>query len=342
MDMIPQIMEGIAKGIKTLYGLNMEADKVALQPTRKEFEGDYTIVVFPFTKVARKPPETIGKELGAYLTENLNIIHSFNVIKGFLNLSIKKTLWINFLEKIAATENYGKKAPTDKKVMVEFCSPNTNKPLHLGHIRNILLGWSISKIYEALGYKVIKTQIINDRGIAICRSMLAWQRFGNGETPKSAGLKGDHFVGKYYVKFSRVFNKEYAEWQMTDAAKKIYAEKKKGDQNKASFFKAWKNDYFNEYSYLGRDAKTMLIKWEANDPQVRALWKKMNAWVLAGFEETYESLRVHFDKLYYESNTYLLGKELIERGLAEGIMHRDGKRVWTNLENLGLAKKNNY
>ena len=223
--------------------------------------------------------------------------------------------------------------------MVEFSSPNTNKPLHLGHIRNILLGWANTKIYEALGYEVIKVQIVNDRGIAICRSMLAWQRFGNGETPETAGIKGDHLVGKYYVKFNTEFMKEYAEWQMTDQAKGVYEVKKKEGQDEAIFFKAYKNDYFNEYSYLGRDAKAMLVKWEAEDPEVRALWKQMNGWVLSGFDETYEKLGVEFDKLYFESDTYLLGKELIEKGLQEGVLFKEGKRVWTDLSNIGMAQK---
>jgi arginyl-tRNA synthetase len=339
MNILDQIVTSVVAGVQTLYGQEIAPEKVALSPTRKEFEGDYTIVVFPFTRAAKKKPEAIGEELGNYIVENAANIASFNVIKGFLNLSIDKKYWIDLLEDIAATENYGKQAPRGQKIMVEFSSPNTNKPLHLGHIRNILLGWSTTKIYEAIGYEVIKVQIVNDRGIAICRSMLAWERFGEGETPESAGLKGDHFVGKYYVRFNTEFQKEYAEWQMTEQAKEVYESKKKPDQDPTDFFKAYKNEYFNEYSYLGRDAKAMLVKWEAEDPAIRALWKKMNGWVLKGFDETYQKLGVDFDKLYFESDTYLLGKELIDKGLNEGILFKDGKRVWTDLENIGLAKK---
>ena len=339
MNILAQIANDVATGVKDLYGQETPAEKVALSPTRKEFEGDYTVVVFPYTKAAKKKPADIGEDLGKYLVANSANIAAYNVINGFLNLTIANTYWTNLLETIAENEDYGKKPANGKKIMVEFSSPNTNKPLHLGHIRNILLGWANTKIYEANGYEVIKVQIVNDRGIAICRSMLAWQRFGNGETPENSGIKGDHLVGKYYVKFNTEFMKEYAEWQMTDEAKKVYEAKKKEGQDETAFFKAYKNDYFNEYSYLGRDAKEMLIKWEANDPEVRTLWKKMNGWVLKGFDETYEKLGVEFDKLYFESDTYLLGKELIEKGLQEGVLFKDGKRVWTDLSNIGMAQK---
>jgi len=339
MNILEQIAADVVAGVQTLYGQETPAEKVALSPTRKEFEGDYTVVVFPYTKAAKKKPAEIGEDLGQYLVENSANIAAYNVINGFLNLSIAPSYWTNLLEEVAVNDTYGKKASNGKKIMVEYSSPNTNKPLHLGHIRNILLGWASSKIYAAAGYEVIKVQIVNDRGIAICRSMLAWQLFGDDETPESAGIKGDHFVGKYYVKFNTEFVKEYAEWQKTDEAKSVFAAKKKDGQDDVAFFKAYKNDYFNEYSYLGRDAKAMLVKWEANDPEVRALWKKMNGWVLGGFDKTYESLGVVFDKLYFESDTYLLGKELIEKGLKEGILFKDGKRVWTDLSNIGMQKK---
>ncbi|MEM6321567.1 MAG: arginine--tRNA ligase [Bacteroidota bacterium] len=339
MNILDSIAKGVVEGVKTLYGQEVAAEKVALSPTRKEFEGDYTVVVFPYTKAARKKPVDIGEELGTYLFANLPNISGYNVINGFLNLSVASTYWTNLLESISANNQYGKKAPNGKKIMIEYSSPNTNKPLHLGHIRNILLGWSSSKIYEAIGYEVIKVQIVNDRGIAICRSMLAWERFSNGETPESTGLKGDHFVGKYYVKFNTEFVKEYETWQQTEVAKGVYEVKKKEGQDEAAFFKAYKNDYFNEYSELGQTAKEMLVQWEANDPKVRALWRKMNGWVLGGFDETYEKLGVTFDKLYFESDTYLLGKELIEKGLAEDVMQKDGKRVWADLSNIGMEKK---
>lgn len=339
MNILQQITEGVAAGVNTLYNEVIDLEKVALSPTRKEFEGDYTVVVFPYTRAAKKKPDAIGEELGTYLVENLPNIEAFNVIKGFLNLSIKKSYWVDLLEQVALQDNYGQQPTNGKKIMIEFSSPNTNKPLHLGHIRNILLGWSSSMIYEAAGYEVIKVQIVNDRGIAICRSMLAWELFGEGETPESSGLKGDHFVGKYYVKFNTEFVKEYTEWQLTEEAKSVFEDKKKDGQDEAAFFKAYKNDYFNEYSYLGRDAKAMLVKWEANDPKVRALWRKMNDWVLGGFDKTYDSLGVSFDKLYFESDTYLLGKELIEKGLKAGVLFKEDKRVWTELENIGLSKK---
>lgn len=339
MNILAQIEADVVTGVQTLYGQETPAEKVALSPTRKEFEGDYTVVVFPYTKAAKKKPADIGEDLGQYLVEHSPNIAAYNVINGFLNLSIAPSYWTNLLEEIALDDNYGKKTANGKKIMVEYSSPNTNKPLHLGHIRNILLGWSNSKIYEAIGYEVIKVQIVNDRGIAICRSMLAWERFGAGETPENSSIKGDHLVGKYYVKFNTEFVKEYNEWQQTHEAKSVFATKKKEGQDEATFFKAYKNDYFNEYSYLGRDAKDMLVKWEANDPQVRALWKKMNGWVLAGFDQTYDKLGVTFDKLYFESDTYLLGKELIEKGLKEGVLFKDGKRVWTDLSNIGMQKK---
>lgn len=338
-NILTQIAEGVVAGVQALYGAEIAASKVALSPTRKEFEGDYTVVVFPYTRAAKKKPDAIGEELGSYLIKNYPNLDNFNVIKGFLNLSIKKQYWVNQLLAIANDENFGKTAPSDRRIMIEFSSPNTNKPLHLGHIRNILLGWSATKIYEAIGYEVIKVQIVNDRGIAICRSMLAWERFGEGATPESLGIKGDHLVGKYYVRFNTEFEKEYSHWQLSAEAKAVYHSKKKEDQDESNFFKAYRNDYFNEYSQLGRDAKEMLIKWEANDPEVRALWRKMNAWVLKGMDETYEKLGVNFDKLYFESDTYLLGKELIIKGLAEGVLFQDDKRVWTDLSSIGLGNK---
>lgn len=339
MNILEQIAADVVAGVQALYGQETPADKVALSPTRKEFEGDYTVVVFPYTKAAKKKPADIGDDLGKYLVENSPNISAYNVINGFLNLSVDSSYWTSLLENVAANDTYGQKAANGKKIMIEYSSPNTNKPLHLGHIRNILLGWSCSMIYQAAGYEVIKVQIVNDRGIAICRSMLAWQRFGDGETPESSGIKGDHLVGKYYVKFNTEFVKEYAEWQHTDEAKEVFNAKKKEGQDEAAFFKAYKNDYFNEYSYLGRDAKAMLVKWEASDPDVRTLWKKMNGWVLEGFDKTYDELGVTFDKLYFESNTYLLGKELIEKGLKSEVLFKEGKRVWTDLSNIGMQKK---
>ncbi len=339
MEIISIIQEGVKKGIKSLYESDISNNQITMNVTRKEFEGDYTVVVFPFTKIARKGPEQIANELGSFLVENVEEIAAFNVIKGFLNLSISNAFWIEFLEKASIDPQYGKAKPTGKKVMVEFSSPNTNKPLHLGHIRNILLGWSCSKILEAAGNEVIKVQIVNNRGIAICKSMLSWKKLAKGQTPESMGVKGDHFVGDYYVNYSKLYEAEYADWQKTEVANSVFENQKKEGQDMVSFFKEYKNDYFNEYSKLGKETKEMVLKWEANDPETLELWKTMNKWVLDGFDVTYDKLGVSFDKLYFESDTYLLGKEIIEKGLKAGILHKDGKRVWVDLENIGLGKK---
>jgi arginyl-tRNA synthetase len=339
MDIISVIQEGVIKAVKDLYGADINSKMITMNLTRSEFEGDYTVVVFPFTKMARKKPEAIAEELGNHIVENVTEIAAFNVIKGFLNLSISEAFWSQFLESAVENEQYGTHPSNGKKVMVEFSSPNTNKPLHLGHIRNILLGWSCSKILEAAGYEVIKTQIVNNRGIAICKSMLSWKKFANGATPESEGVKGDRMVGDYYVLFTRKYEEEYSNWQETEEAEKVYNEKKKEGQDKAAFFKAYKNDYFNEYSQLGKEAKEMLLKWENNDPETLELWKLMNSWVLGGFDETYNKLGVDFDKLYFESDTYLLGKEIIEEGIEKGVLNRDDKRVYIDLETKGLGRK---
>lgn len=340
MDITQIIQEGVVEGVKTLYDLDTTTDKIALSNTRKEFEGDYTVVVFPFTKAAKKSPVQIGEELGAFLIDKLPQLTSFNVIKGFLNLSVSEDYWRDFLLSISDAANYGYLPDNGQKVMVEFSSPNTNKPLHLGHIRNILLGWSTSKILAAAGYEVVRVQIVNDRGIAICKSMLAWKLFGAEDSPEAAGLKSDHFVGKYYVLFEQKFKEEYASWQASDVGQSIFADQAKEDQDQTAFFKAYKNTYFNEYSKLGKQAKQMLLDWEAGDAEVRSLWAKMNAWVYAGFEVTYDRLGVSFDKLYYESDTYLLGKETIDQGLSEGVFYKkeDGS-VWIDLTDVKLDHK---
>ncbi|MFN7116400.1 MAG: arginine--tRNA ligase [Saprospiraceae bacterium] len=334
------IQENVIHAIHTLYGQSVAPAQVQLAPTRKEFEGDYTLVTFPFTKLAGKKPEEVGEELGNFLVEQVAEIQSFNVIKGFLNLSVSDHFWINFLEDIYSEYNFGQHPANGKKVLVEFSSPNTNKPLHLGHIRNILLGWSCYKILQAAGYDVNRVQIVNDRGIAICKSMLAWQKYGNGATPESTGVKSDHFVGDYYVMFEQKFQEEYKAWQQSEAAKSIFENKKKADQDESIFFKEYKNTYFNELSQLGREAREMLLRWEAGDPETVALWKQMNGWVYHGFDETYHKLGVEFDKLYYESDTYLLGKDIIEDGLARGIFYKkpDGS-VWIDLTAAKLDHK---
>jgi len=340
MKIIETLLQAVAQGVKSLYDFDIPADKVTWNLTRKEFDGDYTIVVFPFTKAARKSPDAIGQELGEYIKEQIPEVTGFNVIKGFLNLELSDEFWADFLLKVAQKEDFGVHSSKGEKVLVEFSSPNTNKPLHLGHIRNILLGWSASRILEANGYEVIRVQIVNDRGIAICKSMLAWLQFGEGETPESSGTKGDHLVGKYYVLFESKFKKEYETWQQSEEGQALLKEKQKEKQSVEQFFKAYKNTYFNEYSALGKEAKEMLLKWEANDPEVRGLWEKMNSWVYSGFDQTYEKLGVWFDKLYFESQTYLLGKESIEKGLEDGIFYQkeDGS-VWIDLEDAKLDHK---
>lgn len=374
MNITDTIQSGVVQAVKSLYDANFTADSVNLSPTRKEFEGDYTVVVFPYTKIARKKPEQIGEELGQYLKDQVAEIADFNVIKGFLNLEVSDSFWTAFLDDIYAKEDFGRQPANGQKVMVEFSSPNTNKPLHLGHIRNILLGWSTSQILDAAGYEVVKVQVVNDRGIAICKSMLAWQRFGEGATPASTGQKPDHFVGHYYVKFEQAFKEEYKAWQDSEAGQQAFAswkadekavkkaekaleEKTRKAKGKAEregkafdpseytlekhfFGSIYKNTYFNEHSELGQAAKAMLLKWEAGDEEVIALWKQMNGWVYEGFDETYERLGVEFDKLYYESDTYLLGKDTIKAGLQDGVFYeKEDGSVWIDLTGAKLDHK---
>ncbi|MEL7119995.1 MAG: arginine--tRNA ligase [Bacteroidota bacterium] len=340
MNIIDIIKEGVIKAVHELYGAEITTDKITLNTTRREFEGDYTVVVFPFVKIAKKKPEQVGEELGQLLVQQVKEISSFNVVKGFLNLVVDDSYWMQFLNDIYENESYGQSPANGQMVMVEFCSPNTNKPLHLGHIRNILLGWSSYKILKAAGYEVVRVQIVNDRGIAICKSMLAWEKFSDGETPESSGMKSDHFVGKYYVLFEKKFQEEYKPWQQSEAGQAIFNEKAKEGHDEKAFFKAYKNTYFNEYSQLGAEAKEMLQKWEAGDEEVRALWTKMNNWVYEGFDKTFDRLKVEFDKLYYESNTYLLGKDVVEKGLDSGMFYKkpDGS-VWIDLEDAKLDHK---
>ena len=419
MNIIELIQGGIQKALMALYEAEIPHSKIIVNSTRKEFEGDYTVVTFPFAKAARKKPDAIAEELGEYLVKEMKEIDGYNVIKGFLNLVVSESFWIDFLQEAFKTPDFGQHQANGKKVLVEFSSPNTNKPLHLGHIRNILLGWSTSKILEAAGYEVARVQIVNDRGIAICKSMLAWQQFGEGTTPESTNTKGDHFVGKYYVLFEKKFKAEYKAWQATPDGTSLFenwasdeltvkkAEKaiaeakrkaiKKADEAKhkaireteetaqkaikgieasdekaiaevqsakqqaieeaeatrenainekdftltAYFFKeVFKNTYFNEYSPLGKAAKAMLLKWEAGDAETIALWQQMNNWVYKGFEATYKKMGVHFDKLYYESDTYLLGKDVIAKGLAEGIFYeKEDNSVWIDLTKEKLDHK---
>jgi arginyl-tRNA synthetase len=315
------------------FDLQISEQQVIVNLTRSEIEGDYTVVMFPFVKALKKSPDELGAILGPKIIEGSKYFSASNVVKGFLNFSLTEQYYLDTFKTISEDEYYGKSPKKNKNVIVEFCSPNTNKPLHLGHIRNILLGWSMSMILEELGYDVLKTQIINDRGIAVCKSMIAWQKYGNGATPESEGLKSDHFVGSYYVTFDKKIKEEYATWQSTSEAKDHYNLHKKDEQTEEQFFKDYKNRYFNEFSALGREAKEMLLKWEANDPDVIALWNKMNNWVYEGFETTYKALGVEFDKLYYESQTYLLGKEYIDKGLEGGTFYKkEDNSVWIDLE----------
>ena len=320
MNIEENISKAVVGAVKSLYGIEVAENGIQLQKTKSDFEGDITLVVFPFTKTARKQPEVIGNEIGQWLTENTDIVDKYNVIKGFLNLSISKDNWISTLNNIYNDNKYGIKEETPESplMMIEYSSPNTNKPLHLGHVRNNLLGYSISQIQKANGWKVVKTNIVNDRGIHICKSMLAWLKYGNGETPASTGMKGDHLIGKYYVEFDKHYKAELKELQAKGMSE---------DEAKAN-------------SSLMKEAQAMLLKWEQNDPEIRSLWQMMNEWVYAGFDETYKRLGVDFDKIYYESNTYLEGKEKVEEGLKKGIFYRreDGS-VWADLTSDGLDEK---
>ena len=340
MNIVTTIQEGVMAAVQALYGDSIAASDITMNLTRKEFEGDYTIVTFPFTRFAKKKPPEIAADLGEYLVAQLPAISRYNVVQGFLNLVVSDGFWKSFLLSEASRQDYGRQARKGQKVMIEYCSPNTNKPLHLGHVRNILLGWSCSRIYEAAGYEVVKVQIINDRGIAICKSMLAWQLFAAGSSPDSSGVKSDHFVGDYYVLFEQKFQEEYKAWQESAQGLSVLAAQRKPDQEAPEFFKAYKNQYFNDYSALGQKAREMLQRWESGDAETLALWRKMNGWVYEGFDETFQRLGVSFDKIYYESDTYLSGKDLVEKGLASGSFYRkeDGS-VWVDLTDAKLDHK---
>ena len=328
MTIEQQIITSAQAAVKELYGQEVPENLVQLQKTRSGFEGNLTLVVFPFLKISHKKPEDTAQDLGAYIKQNCEAIADFNVVKGFLNLVIDKKAWLSLLNEMNQNEKFGEKPVTENSplVMIEYSSPNTNKPLHLGHVRNNLLGWSLAQIMEANGNKVVKTNIVNDRGIHICKSMLAWLKYGNGETPETSGKKGDHLIGDYYVAFDWHYRAEVAELKA-----KYIAE---GMDEESAEKKA------KEESPLIKEAHEMLVKWEQNDSEVRALWKKMNDWVYAGFDETYKALGVGFDKIYYESNTYLVGKKKVEEGLAKGLFFRkDDNSVWADLTDEGLDQK---
>ena len=328
MNIEQRLIASVMNGVKALYGQEVPEKMVQLQKTKKEFEGHLTLVVFPFLRMSKKGPEQTAQEIGEYLKANEPMIAGYNVIKGFLNLTIASSAWVELLNTIQADKTYGITAATENSplVMIEYSSPNTNKPLHLGHVRNNLLGHALANIVAANGNKVVKTNIVNDRGIHICKSMLAWLKYGNGETPESSGKKGDHLIGDYYVAFDKHYKAEVKELMA-----KYQAEGMNEEEAKAKA---------EAESPLMKEAREMLVKWEANDPEVRALWKKMNDWVYAGFDETYQMMGVGFDKIYYESDTYLEGKEKVMEGLEKGFFYRkeDGS-VWADLTGEGLDHK---
>lgn len=324
-----QIASSVIASVKELYGQEVPMSMVQLQKTKSNFEGNLTLVVFPFLKISKQKPEDTAQAIGELLVRDCPAVANFNVVKGFLNLNIAKEAWVDLLNDIHADEKFGEKPVTEDSplVMIEYSSPNTNKPLHLGHVRNNLLGWSLAQIMEANGNKVVKTNIVNDRGIHICKSMLAWQKWGNGETPESSGKKGDHLIGDYYVAFDKHYRAE-----LTALKSKYMADEgldEETAENKAK-----------EESALMKEARAMLVKWEQGDKEVRTLWKKMNSWVYAGFDETYKALGVGFDKIYYESDTYLEGKAKVEDGLNRGLFFRkDDNSVWADLTKEGLDQK---
>ena len=321
MSVESTIQQSVADAVKALYGVDTPAGTIMLQTTKKEFEGNLTVVVFPWVKAARKAPEAVGTELGTWLKENCPTVAGFNVIKGFLNLVVDPQCFTATLRDIDEHESYGFTTPTEQSplVMVEYSSPNTNKPLHLGHVRNNLLGFSLSRILSACGNRVVKTNIVNDRGIHICKSMLAWQKWGNGITPEKAGKKGDHLIGDFYVLFDKHYKAEI----------KQIAQEKNISEEEAE-----------KLSPLMQEAREMLRRWENKDPEVRALWEMMNSWVYAGFDQTYRRMGVDFDKIYYESNTYLEGRDKVLEGLEKGIMYRrDDGSVWADLTDAGLDHK---
>ncbi len=328
MKIEEQITVAALAAVKELYGTEVPEKMIQLQKTRSDFEGNLTLVTFPLLKTSHKKPEDTAQDLGEYLKKNCKAVADFNVVKGFLNLVIAQAAWTGLLNDINADEKFGEKRVTDESplVMIEYSSPNTNKPLHLGHVRNNLLGWSLAQIMEANGNKVVKTNIVNDRGIHICKSMLAWLKWGNGITPEQAGKKGDHLIGDFYVLFDKHYKEECKQLQEQYEKEGMTADEAK--------------EKAEHEAPLIKEAHDMLVKWEANDPEIRALWEKMNNWVYAGFDETYKAMGVGFDKIYYESNTYLVGKKKVEEGLAKGLfIRKEDNSVWADLTNEGLDQK---
>ncbi len=355
MNLESKLAPALLKIISELYSVDVNPAQIQLQKTRKDFKGDITLVVFPFLKISKKGPEETGAEIAEKLMESIDLVTAYNTVKGFLNFEIADSYWLEQLKGINAQENYGLDLSESKIQMVEYSSPNTNKPLHLGHLRNNFLGHSVSLILGVNGYEMVKTQIINDRGIHICKSMLAWERFGEGETPESSGMKGDKLVGKYYVAFDKalkeelaVLSKEWAEGNFGNGDEKAIAEyqrlseasAEKEDDKARKAIEGKIKELLNNQTQIMKDVKEMLLKWEAKESQVYALWEKMNGWVYKGFDVTYESMGVSFDKLYYESDTYITGKELVEKGLESGtFFKKDDGSVWIDLSDEGLDEK---
>ncbi len=318
MNLMTDLHTDVAAALQARLGADVDLTSLTLQTTREEFEGEYTLVVFPWIKLARTKPEALAEDLGHWLTEHSDKVAGYNVVKGFLNLSLKDDYFAQGLFEAYHTPNWGTAPKNGRRVMVEYSSPNTNKPLHLGHVRNNLLGWSVSRILEATGTEVVMANLVNDRGIHICKSMVAWLHFGQGATPESTGVKGDHFVGDYYVRYDKAYREQVKELEA----------------------KGLSEDEAKKQAPILLEAQELLRKWEANDPETRALWEKMNGWVYAGFDETYKALGVHFDKVYYESQTYLLGKKIVEEGLQRGVLQRhDDGSVWVDLRDEGLDEK---
>jgi arginyl-tRNA synthetase len=338
MKIVQQLQALTQRAITQAYGKEIDAEKIVINATRSDMDGDFTVVTFALAKLLGDRPDAIAAKIGEALEAGAEDVSGVSVVKGFLNINLAGSFWRKQLEAIKDEDQFGYAAKKGIKTAIEFSSPNTNKPLHLGHVRNILLGWSISKLLEAAGHDVVRVQIINDRGIAICKSMVAWKKFANGETPETNGRKGDIIVGDFYVRFEKAFAEEYALWQTTDAGKKALATVKVKEGEDPS--KKYKNTYFNSVSPIGKEAKEMLLAWEAGDPAVRELWSTMNSWVYAGHDATYERMGVTFDKLYYESDTYLLGKEMALKGLEkEAFYKKEDGSVWADLTDAKLDQK---
>ena len=340
MNYFSSLKPAVVNILQSVYQVEVLEEQLVIDICKKEFGKQFTLLTFPFARLTGKSPEMIANELGIQLTAQ-DELKSFSVVKGFLNFDLPDTIWYDIFSTVhrKPIQDVLRENRIIDSYLIEFCSPNTNKPLHLGHIRNILLGWSVKTILQELGQDVLTTQVINDRGIAICKSMVAWLNYANGATPDTSHQKGDHFVGDLYVAFEKHFKEEYFAWQQTDTARNLFLNISKTD-SETEFFKDYKNEYFNKYSILGKQAKDLLLLWEKNDTATIDLWQRMNNWVYVGFDETLKRVGIHIDTNYYESDTYLLGKEIIDLGLNSGVFYREpDKSVWIDLQDVGLDKK---